>query len=128
MARLTREQAVAPKWKAKIVEVPVPELGHGDDATLPVRQWSAKERQTYEASLLNSQTQKLIPSRARSAKVRVVIASCRGEDGEPLFTIDNDLEAISNWPAAVVERICEAQAELSGLGKDEIEELEKNSE
>lgn len=128
MARLTREQAVAPKWKPRIIDVPVPELGYGEDTTIAVREWSAKERQAYEASLLNSQTQKLIPSRARSAKVRVVIASCRGEDGEPLFNLDTDMEAIGNWPSTVVERICEAQSELSGLGRDELEELEKNSE
>ncbi len=127
MARLTGDQAVKAKWTPKVVDVSVPELGLGDDATLPVRQWTAKERQAYEASLLNSQTQKLIPSRARQAKIRVVIASCRDETGQALFDIDTDLEAIGGWPSTVVERICGTQAELSGLKKEDIEELEKNS-
>jgi len=53
------------------------------------------------------------------------VACCRGDDGAPIFTID-DVAAIGSKRADVLERIVNAAQRLSGMSKADIEETVGN--
>lgn len=63
---------------------------------------------------------------ALRADTRFCAVAMIGEDGKRLFT-DDQVAALSekSWPA--MERIREVAMRLSGLGKEEVKAIEKNS-
>jgi len=62
----------------------------------------------------------------RGLKVQLLQQCMVGEDGEVLFTIEQAGEVLAEKNGAVLDRLFNAATKLNGIGKAEIEELEKN--
>jgi len=123
--RLSAEDFRSHKWTPRVEEVPVPEIKEG--ATLPVRQWSARDKTTFEMSLKNSKTGASIPSRMQQLRERLVIAYCIDESGVPVFR-ESDIQYLATVPASVIDRILEAGNALGNASEEDIEELAGNSD
>lgn len=63
----------------------------------------------------------------RDFNINLVFWGACNEKGEPLFTDVKQVEQIKKRNAAMISRIAEVVARLSGLSKDDLKELEKNS-
>ena len=103
-------------------DVPVPELGDG--CVVPVWGMTAGERTRFERGF-TSKSGATIDARIQEFRERLVVACCRGDDGAPIFTID-DVAAIGSKRADVLERIVNAAQRLSGMSKADIEETVGN--
>jgi hypothetical protein len=105
-------------------DVPVPEFGEG--VVVPVWGMSAGERTRFEQSLLDS-SGKQSKARLGEIRARLVVASCRNDDGSPIFTLE-DVQAIGAKRADVVERIVNTAQRLSGFSNADMEAVAKNSD
>lgn len=116
---LTREQLTAPVPPPE-EDVPLPELGNG--TYVRVRGFTVAQRLRFEESIQagNGKT-------VKGVKERLVVACCRDEAGEPLFKPE-DVAALSQQPAVVIERIVTTAMRLSGIGEVDIPELKKSSD
>ena len=115
---LSREQILSNKAK-RVEKIAVPEWG-GD---VFIREISAAERDAYEAAALDKKGNvQLVNVRARL----VALTLC-DEAGVRMFT-DLDHKLIADMPAAGVDRVFAAASKLNAFSKEDIEELEKNSE
>jgi hypothetical protein len=113
MSLLTRD-AILGADDRRTEDVEVPEWG----GTVRVRALSGAERDAYEASLVQFRgdgTQKLTLANARA---RLVYLSACDEEGERLFTKEQDVNALGKKSASALQRVWEAASRLSGL-KDE---------
>lgn len=112
-------------------------LGHNDlpTETVEVPEWGGSvivkalngaQRDSYEQSLITgsgkNQKMNLINARARLVALSVV-----DSEGNPLFT-SKDVVALSNKSAAALDRIFAAAQKLSGLTKEDMDEMVGNSE
>jgi len=120
---ITREQFLKPMPRQK-VDVQLPELGNG--AVVPVWSLTAKERAQFERDMMNK-SGKTSDARMREVRERLVVACCRTDDGEPIFTLA-DVQAIGEQNAKLVERIVDAAMTLIGMKAPDLEELAKNSD
>lgn len=104
-------------------DVAVPEFGEG--CVIPVCSMYTNERNEYEAyfTLANG---KANMSKLRNVRQSLVVACCRDDAGQPLFTLA-DIAAIATQHSVVVERLVEAAMRLNHM-KSDVEKLEKNSE
>ena len=104
--------------------VPLPEFGNGHACW--VYGWTAGERTAWEKEFQkpNGKTDK---AKQNEIRERLVVRCVRDDNGQPLFTND-DLEAIRQQDAAVVERIVNAALTITGVTENDIEELAGNSE
>ena len=102
--------------------VPVPELGEGQ--VIIVRAMSAGERGRYESQFIgkNGQTDPKIAAKAREL---LVVTCCVDENGNRMFTPE-DIPALSQVDASVLDRICDVAKSLGGIGDNDFEELTKN--
>jgi len=108
-------------------EVRVPEWASpesGADMVL-VRELRGRERDEWEASLAVMRGGQMVPDVA-NMRAKLVARTVVGEDGEPLFS-QQDVNALGELSAAALDRVFEAASRLSGLGKDAVEEMAKNS-
>lgn len=102
-------------------DVPVPELGEG--VVVPVWGMTAGERTRFEQSMLENGKQS--KSRLAEIRQRLVVATCRNDDGSPLFTAD-DVAAIGQKRADIIERIVNVAQRLSGFSGADLEATAKN--
>jgi len=102
--------------------VQVPELG----GTVKVKGMTARGRSEFEKQM---QTANGKPSKSRQAEVRerLIVASCVDDAGNLIFT-DDDVAAIGNQSAAIVERIVNVAMRLCGMTTSDVEEIAKNYE
>jgi hypothetical protein len=126
MALLTKAQILAADDLLREV-VPVPEWGgevmvRGLDGAardqyeaefLLIGEIQAGERPTYELDLLN-------------ARARLVALSVVDENDQRLFS-DEDVVDLGKKSAQALDRVYEVAQRLSGLSKQDVEELRKNS-
>lgn len=105
-------------------DVPVPEFGTG--CVIPVWGMSAGERTRWEQSMLDNNG-KQSKSRMLEIRARLAVASCRNDDGTPIFTIA-DVEALQQKRADIIERIVNVAQRLSGFSNADLETVAKNSE
>ncbi len=99
-------------------DVKVPEWG----GTVRVRAITAGERDLFEQSVIaDRENMGFRAIRARMASLSIVDAK-----GDRLFT-EEDIEALDGKSAAAMDRVFEVSERLSGLGGDDVKELEKNS-
>lgn len=103
-------------------DVPVPELGEG--CVIPVWGMTAGERTRFEQGLLDKNG-KQSAAKVQEVRARLLVACCRNDDGTPLFTMD-DIAAISQQRADVIERIVNVAQRLSGFSNADIEATAKN--
>lgn len=86
-----------------------------------VRGLTAAGRDEWEQRIYNAKGKTLSNMRAS------LVALCLFEDGKRIFEA-NDVSALGELPASVVDHLWEVSAKLSGLGANDKDELEKNSE
>jgi hypothetical protein len=103
-------------------DVAVPELGEG--CVIPVWGMTAGERTRFEQGLLDKNG-KQSAAKVQEVRARLLVACCRNDDGTPLFTMD-DIAAISQQRADVIERIVNVAQRLSGFSNADIEATAKN--
>lgn len=102
-------------------EVPVPELG----CTVHVYGMTGGQKSRFELSLQTNG--KKSNRKMQTFRERLMIQCCRDETGAPIFQ-DSDIEALSDMPAKIVERIVDVAMDLSGMNGADLEELVGNSE
>ena len=102
-------------------EVPVPEWG----GSVLVRARNGAERDAYEGSMITGRG-KDAELNLRDVRAKLVVASAVDETGARLFT-DADIAALSRKSAAALDRVFAVAQKLSGISKDDVEALAKNS-
>ena len=106
--------------KPQAVSVPMPETGEGESVLvwpLTAKEWTAFQA----AQQTNGKPNKL----ADLVRERLVVACVRDESGQPLFTVD-DISALGEMPAGMIERIVNAALKLIGITGADAETFAKN--
>ena len=103
-------------------DVPLPEFGEG--ACVTVWGMTAGERTRFERQFTNK-SGATIDGRLQEFRERLVVACCRDDDGQPIFSAD-DIPQLSGKRADVLERIVNVAQRLSGMSKADIEETVGN--
>jgi hypothetical protein len=120
MSFITREEFVSkpPTFK----DVDVPELGDGKQ--IRVYQIGAREKVRYMSGFWTIGPDGKAGFDASGCRTRLLILTCRTEDGTPIFT-DEDAALLEGFDANVIERLAEAAEVLSGLDAttEELREL-----
>ena len=84
-----------------------------------------RERDAYEATII-SQRGTDMKMNLVNARAKLVSRAIVDADGKPLFA-DEDVALLANKSAAAIERVFNVAQKLSGMSKDDIEDLTKNS-
>lgn len=101
-----------------MIRVYVPEWG----GHVHIRQLSGWERDRFEASVSPAPGGK---KRLDNFRARFAAEILCDKDGKKLFEF-KDVEALGRKSGKALDRVFEAGAEFNGLGKKDVEELEKN--
>lgn len=102
--------------------VVVPEWG---GLTVHVRGLTGLERDQYEQGLVSGRTGNQSLNLA-NARARLVALAAVDEQGKSIFT-KGDVEALGGKSARALDRIFSVAQRLSGLSREDMEELTKNS-
>lgn len=121
MTVVTRELFLSPS-KVPTERVPLPEFGEG--AYINVHGMTAKARGQFEQQF-QTKGGKQSARRLQEVRQRLLVACCRDDEGNPVFTPD-DIDAIGEQSSAVVERIVNVAMRLCGMKDDDIETLAGN--
>lgn len=113
---LTKE-AILGANDVEVREVEVPEWG----GIICVRGMTGRERQKYEESLQGKKGQ----INTRYALEKLVALCAVDKDGNRLFS-DDDIAALSKKSAKALMRVAAVATELSGLTKEDMEEMVEN--
>lgn len=116
---LTKEQILDAQDITKEL-VKVPEWG-GD---IYVCTMTGEERDAFEVSIMDKKTSKVNFANIRA---KLCAKTIRDENGHTMFT-DKDVDVLGRKSALALDRIYEVAQRLNGIGKKEIDELQKNSE
>lgn len=103
-------------------EVDVPEWG----GSVTVKALSGKARDAWEASLRVTRG-KQTAADTSNIRAKLVARALIGDDGERLFS-DQDIAALGDKSALVLDRLFDVIAEMSGLSNKADEDAEKNSQ
>lgn len=98
----------------QVRDVPVPEW----NGTVRLRSMSGRERDSFEASLREVHGKDIVINTVNSRAGLVARCAINPDTGERLFT-DQQINALGEKNAAVLDRLYEVAAELSGLGGEE---------
>lgn len=115
---LSRDEILG-KRRGKVEEIKVPEWG----GTVFVREITASERDAFEAGSLDKKG----GARMANIRARLAVLTLSDSEGKRLFA-DADTHQLGELPASAMDRIFEASMRLNRLTKDDVDELEKNSE
>jgi len=120
---LTRD-AILGATDLKVAPLDVPEWG----GTVYLRTITGLERERFEESIspTTDEDGKIVKKNLDFFRARFAAMVCADADGNRLFT-DKDIDALGRKSARPLERILKAGMGLNGMGKDDLEELEKNS-
>jgi hypothetical protein len=119
MNRLNRD-AILKAQDAKHEDVEVPEWG----GVVRVKALTAAERDRYEEmALLDSKGD--IAKKREDIRAKMILLAVIHEDGTPMFS-ESDLKPLSAKSAKAVGRLFDVACRLSGIGKDDVKDLEKN--
>jgi hypothetical protein len=91
-----------------------------------VQGMTGTERDAYEESLRRAATKGQTVN-MNQFRAKLVILTARDENGKRLFT-KADLEWVSKKSAAALSRVSDVAMRLSGMTKEDAEEMTKNSE
>lgn len=108
-ADIAKEKVAVPEWGGEVM----------------VYGLTAGEKDAYEDGMIN--TSKKSKVTLMGATARLCAMCIRDEKGNRIFT-DADVAALGKKSSAAMERISKVAQKLSGMGKDDIEEIVKNSE
>ena len=98
-------------------DMDIPEWG----GTLTIRTLTGAERDEWESAFVNQDKIDI-----RGLKSRLVQLTTMNGDGQQMFT-KADLQKINGKSASVIDRIFQVSQRLSGLTKEDAEELVENS-
>ena len=98
-------------------DMDIPEWG----GTLTVRTLTGTERDQFESAFVNQDKIDI-----RGLKTRLIQLTVLNGDGNPMFT-KTDLLQLNGKSASVIDRIFQVSQRLSGLTKEDAEELVENS-
>ncbi len=110
-----RDQFLAQAPVLDTVQVPIPEFGEG--VVVNVRAMSAGDRDRFEESMKKGKGKNTTID-LRNFRARLCIASIVDETGAKVFS-GIDLPALSAYPVKILQRICQAATEASGLDDDD---------
>lgn len=114
---LLGKEALLSRPPLKTEDVELPEFG----GSIRVRQWTGAEWDEWQVyvSKLNRDI--------RTMRAAGIAASVINDDGSLMFNMNGDIESInSSWPASAIERVWDAVRTINRIGKEELEEAEKN--
>lgn len=116
---LTRDQILeAEDLEQEVVEVP--EWG----GSVLVRGMTGIERDAFESSLVKGKG-KNASVNMQNIRAKLVAASVVDQDGQKLFN-DQDVHALGKKSAAALDRVFAVAQRLSGVTKQDVEDLAKN--
>ncbi|HHQ48922.1 MAG TPA: hypothetical protein ENK19_08590 [Acidobacteria bacterium] len=118
---LSRDEILAAGRKLKQEEVDVPELG----GTVIVREMSGSERDSWEASLLDTRGPDPVMNLANT-RAKLLVRTIVDADGKRLFT-DDEIDLVGALSASALDRLFAVAARLSRVSAADVEELAKNS-
>jgi len=118
---LTRE-AILQASDIQTEDVEVPEWG----GTVAVRGLSGRGRDDFEASVMVGKG-KNRDINVRNFRAKLVALCCVDEQGVRLFS-DEDVKALGDKSAGALTKVFDVASRLSGLSKEDEEDLTKNSE
>lgn len=121
MSKLTRDQILQADDKVT-EEVSVPEW----NGEVTVRNLTGKERDEYEAGIA-IQTRNGVKVNLAQARAKLLVKTIIDDKGERVFT-EKDINALGDKSAQALQRVFEVASRLSGLSKEDVEELLGNSE
>ncbi len=107
----------------EIKELEIPEWG---GRKVLVRGMTGRDRDNWEASVYKQKGTD-VRLNMKNARAKLVALCVVDEDGNRLFN-DGDISTLGNKSAKALDRIFTFAQELSGISKDDIDELTKNSE
>lgn len=116
----SRDQILAAEDQ-KREKVGIPEWG-GPGAYVIVKGMTGDERDSYEATILEQKKSGRFKTRLKGARAKLVVRCVVDDEDKPLFTV-MDVDRLGQKNAAVLDRIWEVAARLSGLKEDDLEEL-----
>lgn len=122
MSKLLSRDAILKKATLPTEDVSVPEWG----GTVRVQALTGAQRDAYEASMVE-QRGKERKINMRNVRAKLVALSVVDEQGKRVFT-DADVQALGDLNASALDRVFSVAQRLSGLSKEDIEELAGNSE
>lgn len=99
-------------------EVEVPEWG----GSVLVRGMTGRERDLFEASLIERRGNEMVPV-VHNVRAKLVVVCTVDDDGKPLFDKHADVEALGEKSAAALNRVYEVAARLSGLQNEDVEQM-----
>jgi hypothetical protein len=114
---LTKEQILGADDR-RTEDVEVPEWG----GTVRVRALSGRERDAYEAGIVQVRGDGSRNVTLENIRSRLVSLTAVDESGERIFS-DGDVKALGDKSAAALERVFDVARKLSGLSEDDVEEL-----
>lgn len=122
MSNYLSKEEFLKKRPSRFEDVEIPEW----DARVRVRELTSAARDKWEQSNLEDKGKGQMKLRLQNARARLVaLAVIDPESGELIFS-DEDVLAIGGQSAAVIDRIYDVAARLSGITDEDIEELTKN--
>ncbi len=118
---LSREQLLKPA-AVPVEVVTVPEF----DGTVSIKGMTARQRSKFEEQFTTAAGN---PNRKRRAQMRerLIVACCVDDDGQPLFT-EEDVPAIGDMPAVVIEPLVDACQRVVGFTSADVESLTGKSD
>ena len=118
---LTKEEFLK-KRPVRFEDVEIPEW----EAKVRVKELMSSARDKWEQSNLEDKGKGQMKLRLQNARARLVAASVVDpESGELIFS-DEDVLAIGGQSAAVIDRIYDVAARLSGITENDLDEITKN--
>lgn len=122
MGLLTREQILQAQDRS-YKDVKCPEWG----GSVRIQSLSGAERDAFEEAILGQKNRD--GSRevvTKNLRAKLVAMSAVDKDGNRLFSMD-DVMVLGEKNAAPLDRLFSAAQKLSGISKDDVDELTKNS-
>lgn len=116
MTLLSRE-AILTAPDLKTIDVPVPEW----DGTVRVQAMTGTARDAFGRSLIGADGK----PNAADYNTKLAAQSIVGEDGQPLFTLD-DVQVLGAKSSKALQRVAEVADKLSALGANEVETAKGN--
>ncbi len=122
MGKLLSKDDILSAKDIKTERVAVPEWG----GSVLVKGLTGEERDAFEETIIQTRgkSQKV---NMKNARAKLVVRSVVNEKGNHIFA-DEDVNALGKKSAAALEKVFEVAQRLSGLTKEDVEELAKNSE
>ncbi len=121
MPILTREEILAAEDIGREL-VAIPEWG----GEVWVYGMTAAERDHLERSLVQTKG-KEVQTNMENIRAKMAAISIRDEDGKRIFS-ESDIHELGRKSAAALDRIFDVAQRLSGVSKQDVEELSKNFE